>query len=51
MIQYLKILCLLFSTMLFAQEAVVHSVYFSFDKFNLDEKRQNEILNFIPEKV
>lgn len=47
MIRFLYIILFLFTATLFAQEAVVHSVYFSFDKFNLDEKQQNDILNFI----
>lgn len=35
------------SPILFGQEAVVHSVYFATGKFNLDDKQQNDILEFI----
>lgn len=45
--QFLQIIILLFIATASGQEAVVHSVYFSFDKFSLDEKQQNDILNFI----
>lgn len=40
-------IALLLCTLSFAQEEVVHSVYFEFDKFSLDEKQGNEVLNFI----
>ena len=30
-----------------AQEEVVHSVYFEFDKFNLDEKQANDVVAFV----
>ncbi|HSD14360.1 MAG TPA: OmpA family protein [Flavobacterium sp.] len=30
-----------------AQEEVVHSVYFEFDKFSLDEKQANEVVAFV----
>jgi outer membrane protein OmpA-like peptidoglycan-associated protein len=43
----LKFLPLLFCGLLYAQEEVVHSVYFEFDKFNLDEIQANAVLGFI----
>ena len=30
-----------------AQEEIIHSIYFDFDKFKLDEKQANETVNFI----
>ncbi len=46
-----KIVCflslLLFAFTANAQEEVVHSVYFEFDKFSLDEKQAAETVNFI----
>ncbi len=35
------------TTVFWGQEAVVHSVYFNFNKYNLDEKQQDEIIDFI----
>ena len=43
----LKYLPLLFFCFLQAQEEVVHSVYFEFDKFVLNEKEVNEVVDFI----
>lgn len=36
-----------FSGFLYAQEEVVQSVYFDFDKYNLDEKQANTVVDFI----
>ena len=47
MLRFLKFLPLFFCGLLFAQEEVVQSVYFPFDKFTLDEKQGNAVLNFI----
>lgn len=38
---------LLFANLVSAQEEVVHSVYFEFDKFNLDEKKANDVVAFV----
>ena len=38
---------LLCSTMFFGQEAVVQSIYFQFDKFNLDEVQAVKVVDFI----
>jgi outer membrane protein OmpA-like peptidoglycan-associated protein len=43
----LKFLPLLFFGMIHAQEEVVQSVYFQFDKFVLDEKQGNDVVDFI----
>ena len=43
----LKFLPLLFCFLLQAQEEVVHSIYFEFDKFSLNEKEVNESIDFI----
>ena len=43
----LKFVPLLFCCFLQAQEEVVHSVYFEFDKFTLNEKEVNEAIDFI----
>ncbi len=43
----LKYLPLLFFSFLQAQEEVVHSVYFEFDKFVLNEREVNEVIDFI----
>jgi outer membrane protein OmpA-like peptidoglycan-associated protein len=43
----LKYFPLLFFGFLQAQEEVVHSVYFEFDKFSLNENQANEVVNFI----
>jgi len=42
-----KYLPLLFFGLLHAQEEVVHSVYFDFDKFALNDKQGNEVVDFI----
>jgi outer membrane protein OmpA-like peptidoglycan-associated protein len=42
-----KILPLLFCGFLYAQEEVVQSVYFDFDKFHLDEKQGTAAVDFI----
>ncbi|MDI1254687.1 MAG: OmpA family protein [Flavobacterium sp.] len=47
MLKFLKILPLLVFGMAFAQEEVVQSVYFQFDKATLDEKQASEVINFI----
>lgn len=47
MMRLLKILPLLFCGLLYAQEEKVQSVYFEFDKFNLDEKQGDAVVNFI----
>lgn len=43
----LKVLPLLFGGILFAQEEVVQSVYFEFDKYNLDEVQAKTVVDFI----
>ncbi len=43
----LKYLPILFFSLLHAQEEVVHSVYFDFDKFTLNEKQTKEVVDFI----
>ncbi|HEY0091800.1 MAG TPA: OmpA family protein, partial [Flavobacterium sp.] len=43
----LKFLLFFFSTFLYAQEEVVHSVYFDFDKYTLNEKQAMEVVNYI----
>lgn len=45
--KFLKYLPLLFFGLLQAQEEIVHSVYFEFDKFALNEKQVNEAIDFI----
>lgn len=45
--QLFKYLPLLFFGFLNAQEEVVHSVYFEFDKFALDEVQSKEVVDFI----
>ena len=47
MIRFLKLLLLLSCGFVYAQEEVVQSVYFEFDKYNLDEKQEMEVVNFI----
>jgi outer membrane protein OmpA-like peptidoglycan-associated protein len=47
MIRFLKILPLFICGLLYSQEEVVQSVYFDFDKFNLDEKQGNAVVDFI----
>ena len=43
----LKFLPLFFVALVYAQEEVVQSVYFEFDKYSLDEKQANAVVNFI----
>lgn len=45
--KFLKYLPLLFFGFLQAQEEVVHSIYFEFDKYALNEKEVNEAIDFI----
>jgi outer membrane protein OmpA-like peptidoglycan-associated protein len=45
--KFLKYLPLLFFGFLQAQEEIVHSVYFEFDKFALNEKQVSEVVDFI----
>lgn len=45
--KFLKYLPLLFFGLLQAQEEVVHSMYFDFDKYALNEKEVNEAIDFI----
>ena len=45
--QLFKYLPLLFFGFLNAQEEVVHSVYFEFDKFALNEIQSKEVVDFI----
>ncbi|OYQ46386.1 OmpA family protein [Flavobacterium aurantiibacter] len=40
-------LFLLLTTTIQAQEEVVHSIYFGFDKFSLDAKQETDVVNFI----
>lgn len=47
MFRFLKIIPLFIFGLLHAQEEVVHSVYFEFDKFSIDEKQAKEIVDFI----
>jgi outer membrane protein OmpA-like peptidoglycan-associated protein len=47
MLRFLKFLPLLFIGFTYAQEEAVKSVYFEFDKFSLDEKQANEVVEFI----
>lgn len=47
MIRFLKFLPLLFCGMIYAQEELVYSVYFEFNKFSLDEAQGNGVVNFI----
>lgn len=47
MIRILKLLPLLFCGLLYAQEEVVQSVYFEFDKFRLDPTQGDAVVNFI----
>lgn len=42
-----KLLPFLFFGMVHAQEEVVQSIYFQFDKFLLDEKQANDVVDFI----
>lgn len=45
--KFLKYLPLLFFGLIQAQEEVVHSIYFEFDKYALNEKEVNEAIDFI----
>lgn len=47
MLRFLKFLPLFLFGFVHAQEEVVHSVYFEFDKFSLDEKQAKEVVDFI----
>ena len=47
MIRFLKLLPLFFCGMVYAQEELVQSVYFEFNKFNLDAKQGNAAVHFI----
>ena len=47
MIRFLKFLPFLFCGFVNAQEEVVQSVYFDFDKYHLDEKQGNAVVDFI----
>jgi outer membrane protein OmpA-like peptidoglycan-associated protein len=47
MLRFLKYLPLLVFGFMHAQEEAVKSVYFEFDKFNLDEKQAKEVIDFI----
>jgi len=47
MIRFLKFLPFLFCGFVYAQEEVVQSVYFDFDKYHLDEKQGNAVVDFI----
>lgn len=47
MLRFLRFLPLLVFGFLHAQEEVVHSVYFEFDKFSIDDKQAGELVNFI----
>ena len=47
MIRFLKIFPFLFCGFIYAQEEMVQSVYFEFDKFKLDEKQGNAVVDFI----
>ena len=44
---FLKFLPLIFCSFLYAQEEVVQSVYFEFDKFNLGEKQGKAVVDYI----
>ena len=41
------LLLLFFNLLVSAQEEVVHSVYFEFDKFHLDDKQANDVVSFV----
>lgn len=45
--RFLKFLSLLICSFLYAQEEVVQSVYFEFDKFNLEEKQGKAVIDYI----
>ena len=50
MLRFLKYLPLFFISFLYAQEEVVHSVYFEFDKFSLKPEQLSEVVEFIRTK-
>lgn len=45
--RFFTFILLFFGGFLYAQEEVVQSVYFEFDKFHLDEKQGNTVVDFI----
>ena len=47
MIKYFKFLPLFIIGIIHAQEEVVQSVYFQFDKYNLEQKQAEAVYNFI----
>ncbi len=47
MLRFLKLLPLFIFGFINAQEEIVQSVYFEFDKYSLDEKQQNEVIDYI----
>ena len=47
MFRFLKLFPLFIFGLLHAQEEVVHSVYFEFDKFSVDDKQGREVVDFI----
>jgi outer membrane protein OmpA-like peptidoglycan-associated protein len=47
MFRNIKFTLLFFCGFVFAQEESVHSVYFEFDKYSLDEKQAKEVVDFI----
>lgn len=47
MLRFFKFLPLLFIGFTYAQEEAVKSVYFEFDKYSLDDKQANEVVDFI----
>ena len=47
MLRYLQLFIMLFLGVAYGQEEAVKSVYFEFDKYSLDEKQANEVVEFI----
>ncbi|MFZ4105160.1 OmpA family protein [Flavobacterium sp.] len=47
MLRFLQLFTLLFLGLAYGQEEAVKSVYFEFDKYSLDEKQANEVVDFI----
>jgi hypothetical protein len=47
MLKYLQIITLLSFSLLAAQAERVETVYFEFDKYDLDEQQQQNILDFM----
>jgi outer membrane protein OmpA-like peptidoglycan-associated protein len=47
MLKYLQIITLLSFSLLAAQAERVETVYFEFDKYDLDEQQQQKILDFM----